>query len=182
MTATPSTPSTPLTTAGGILIDGLTRSRDGAREAVDGLTPAQLAHRVDTEANTIAWLVWHSARVQDSHVAEADGSEQLWLADGWVDRFGFDLERDDTGYGHTPEQVAAVSVDSPELLVEYFDAVHQRTVAYVATLDDDAVAAIVDERWTPPVTLAVRLVSVIDDCAQHIGQAAFVRGLIERAG
>jgi hypothetical protein len=39
---------------------------------------------------------------------------------------------------------------------------------------------VVDEAWDPPVTLGVRLVSVIDDCAQHAGQAAFVRGIVLR--
>ncbi len=39
---------------------------------------------------------------------------------------------------------------------------------------------VVDERWDPPVTLGVRLVSVVNEVNQHVGQAAYVRGLLER--
>jgi hypothetical protein len=75
--------------------------------------------------------------------------------------------------------VAAVVADG-DLLTGYHDAVHARAVEFVATLTDDDLARVVDRRWDPPVTMAVRLVSVLDDCAQHVGQAAFVRGVLER--
>jgi hypothetical protein len=38
---------------------------------------------------------------------------------------------------------------------------------------------VVDASWDPPVTLGVRLVSVISDDLQHAGQAAYLRGMIE---
>ena len=69
-----------------------------------------------------------------------------------------------------------------DLLLGYFDAVHERTIDYLGTLHEDDFSRIVDTRWTPPVTLAVRLVSVIGDDLEHAGQAAFVRGLAMRAG
>ena len=76
--------------------------------------------------------------------------------------------------------MAAVRVKSPELLTGYYDAVAERTAEYVGGLIDADLDRVVDEAWDPPVTLGVRLVSVIDDCAQHAGQAAFVRGIVER--
>lgn len=57
--------------------------------------------------------MWHLTRVQDDHIADAFGLEQVWLADGWEKRFGLGLPRDATGFGHTPAQVAKVRVDSP---------------------------------------------------------------------
>ena len=48
-------------------------------------------------------------------------------------------------------------------------------------LTDADLPRVVDERWDPPVTLGVRLVSVISDCLQHAGQAAFVRGILLRS-
>ena len=50
------------------------------------------------------------------------------------------------------------------------------TLAYIATVTTDELARIVDENWTPPVTASVRLVSILDDCAQHLGQAAYLEG------
>ena len=168
-----------MTAATDILVDGLERSRDNVHAVVDGLNRDQLAARLDTGANSIAWLVWHLTRVQDDHVADVAGTEQVWIADGWAKRFGLPFDDRDHGYGHSSEQVGEVVVDGA-LLRAYHDAVHQRSVEYVASLEDADLARVVDRRWDPPVTLAVRLVSVVDDCAQHVGQAAFVRGVLER--
>ncbi len=147
---------------------------------VDGLTPEQLTVRIDGESNSIAWLVWHLTRVQDDHVSEVAGAEQTWLADGWVERFGLPFAPSAIGYGQGSDDVGAVRVRSGELLTGYHDAVHARTRQFVTGLSDPEFDRIVDERWDPPVTLGVRLTSVIGDDLQHVGQAAFVRGIVER--
>jgi hypothetical protein len=147
---------------------------------VDGLTPEQLAFRVDPGANSIAWLVWHLTRIQDDHVADAAQAEQVWTSQGWVERFGLPLDPLATGYGHRAADVAAVRVAAGELLVGYHDAVHQQTTRYVEGLGDADLARIVDRSWDPPVSLSVRLVSVLADDLQHAGQAAFVRGVVQR--
>jgi uncharacterized damage-inducible protein DinB len=140
-----------------------------------------LTFRPDPEANTVAWLIWHLTRVQDDHLSSILDEEQVWTAGGWADRFALPFAPTATGYGHTPEQVAMVRTDA-QLLEDYFDAVHARTIAWLPTLAEADFARIVDTRWTPPVTLAVRLVSVLADDLQHAGQAAYVRGLAVRAG
>ena len=134
-------------------------------------------HQAAPGANTITWLLWHSARVQDAQLSEIARTEQVWLRDGWVERFGLDLPRDAHGYGHTEEDVAKVRA-TPDLLVGYYRAVHAMTLAYVASVTADDLGVVVDRRWTPPVTASARIVSVVDDCAQHLGQAAYVRGLV----
>jgi uncharacterized damage-inducible protein DinB len=158
-----------------LLADAFSRVREQVHAAVDGLSVDELEFRLDADANSIAWLVWHLARVQDDHVAGAFGVEQLWPK--WRDRFGQTGDR--IGYGDTTEQVARVRADA-ELLTAYYDAVYQQTIDLVSGVGDDDLPRIVDERWDPPVTLSVRLVSVISDCLQHVGQAMFVRGIIER--
>ncbi len=70
--------------------------------------------------------------------------------------------------------------DGPDLLIGYYEAVSRQTHAYVRTLDTDQLDRIVDERWDPPVSVGVRLISVIHDGMQHLGQAAYVRGLTDR--
>jgi hypothetical protein len=169
-----------VTVATDLLVDALGRVRESVHSVLDGLGSAELTYRVDPEANTIGWLVWHLTRVQDDHVAHVAGRGQLWHDEGWYDRFGLPFGRDEHGYGHTAAQVGAVDVPA-DLLRDYHDAVHEGSVAYLRSLADADFARVVDERWDPPVTLAVRLVSVVDDCAQHVGQAAYVRGVAERA-
>jgi uncharacterized damage-inducible protein DinB len=139
-----------------------------------------LAKRVDDDANSIAWLLWHLTRVQDDHIAEVAGGEQLWTSDGWADRFGLPFSADETGYGQSSSDVGEVNGVSGELLTGYHDAVHERTIRFVEGLDDADLGRVVDTRWDPPVTLGVRLVSVISDDLQHAGQAAFVAGMLKR--
>ena len=165
---------------GEILIDGFERISEVVHQAVEGLTAEQLAHRVDASANSIAWLVWHLTRVQDDHIAGVAGFEQVWTGQGWFDRFGLPFKPSEHGYGHTSDDVAAVRPDGPELLVGYYDAVHRQTVGYLRTITDDGLDRVVDTAWDPPVTLAVRLVSVLSDDLQHAGQAAFLRGIVTR--
>lgn len=163
----------------GILAEAFGRIGAMVHGAVEGLSDAQLAAQLDERANSIAWLVWHLTRIEDDHVAGVAGSEQLWLGEGWFERCGLPFERDDTGYGHRAEQVAAVHLGATYLL-GYFDAVDSFTRRYVRQLTDDDLDRVVDRRWDPPVTLGVRLVSVINDAVAHAGQAAFVRGILER--
>jgi uncharacterized damage-inducible protein DinB len=165
-----------------LLLDAYGRLPDLVHAAVDGLTVDQLQARVDAQANTIGWLVWHLARVQDEHVARAFDVEQLWTSDGWADRLELPFEPDDIGYGHTPEQVAAVRVGDVGLLTQYADAVVARSLELLRAVTAADLDRVVDRSWDPPVTLGVRLVSVLDDDLQHVGQAAFLRGLLERAG
>ena len=168
-----------------LLADAFGRVREVVHEAVDGLTPGQLAFRPESEANSIAWLAWHIARIQDDHIADAASTGQVWTSErhgtSWADRFGLPFAVTATGYCHGPEAVAAVQVKSGELLTGYFDAVHEETLRFVRGLTEHDLDRIVDESWDPPVSLGVRLVSVLSDSLQHAGQAAYLRGLIERS-
>jgi hypothetical protein len=160
-----------------LLTDAVTRIRDGATRVVDGLTEDDLAHRPPPGGNSIGWLVWHLARIQDDHVADVAGVEQVWTAHGHVDRFGLPFDRSATGYGQSSEDVDAVRVTA-DLLIEYVAAVTAQTLGYLATVGADDLDRVVDKRWDPPVTLGVRLVSVVNDDLQHLGQAAYVKGLL----
>jgi hypothetical protein len=160
-----------------VLVDAFGRIRDSVAGVADGLSSEDLAWRADPDANSIAWLIWHLTRIQDDHVADVAGVEQTWP--GWADRFELPFDLRDTGYGHSSDDVAAVRA-SADLLIAYHDEVQSATVKYVSSLKPNDLDRIVDTRWDPPVTLGVRLVSVIADDLEHVGQAAFVRGLLER--
>jgi uncharacterized damage-inducible protein DinB len=162
-----------------VLADAFQRVRDAVYPAVNGLGPEELSFRPDGESNSIAWLVWHLTRIQDDHVAGVAGSPQVWVDDGWVERFGLPFDAGDTGYGHGPDDVDKVRADAPALL-GYFEAVHARTLEYLDTLGEADLPRVVDAHWDPPVTLSVRLVSIVADDLQHVGQAAYLRGLVER--
>jgi len=154
-----------------VLIEAFGRIQALAHEAVDGLTPDQLAFRIDSRANPIAWLVWHAARVQDDHVAGVAATEQVWTAGSWFEQFQLPFGPEATGFGQSTDDVAAVQVRSGELLTGYVDAVHDATLSFLGRVSDDDLDRIVDASWDPPVSLGARLVSVVSDDLQHVGQS-----------
>jgi len=164
-------------TPAALLTDGFGRIVEGGTAAVEGLTEDQLTQRVGPDANTIAWLVWHLTRVQDAQIAEVAEREQVWTSQGFCNRFGLPFEPEVTGYGHSTEEVGQVRAPA-ELLAEYLRATHEATVRFLNNVVATELDRVVDERWDPPVTLGVRLISVLEDVAQHLGQANYVRGLI----
>jgi hypothetical protein len=167
--------------AADLLVDAFSRVRESVHDVLDGLAPDDLLLRVDSAANPIGWLVWHLTRVEDDHVATAADFEQVWTSQGFAERFGLPYDVKAHGYAQSKDEVGAFDVTSTDLLVSYLDAVHAQTIGFVETLTDADLERVVDKRWDPPVTLGVRLVSVIADALQHAGQASYVRGLAQRA-
>ena len=163
-----------------VLLDLFGRLPELVRSAVDGLSPSDLARAPAPGANTVGWLVWHLTRVQDDHVAEVAGVEQAYTDAGWADRFALPFPPGAHGYGFSSEDVGRTDITDPQLLLDYHADVHRRTAEFLRTLSAADLDRVVDERWDPPVTLGVRLLSVIGDDLQHAGQAALLRGLLER--
>ena len=169
-----------MTTGADLLADAFGRVQEAVHEAVSDLTVDQLHERLDPGANSIVWLIWHLTRVQDDHIAEVADLDQVWLRDGYSARFDLPIDQRAVGYGHTSDEVAAVRVGDPKMLLEYYDAVHRQTIDYVKSLSDADYDRIVDRSWDPAVSLAVRLISIVDDTMMHVGQAQFVRGILLR--
>jgi hypothetical protein len=160
-----------------LLVDAFTRVREEVVDLTNGLTEETAIYRPDVDSNSISWLLWHLTRIQDDHVAALAGVDQAWTT--WRDRFALPFRDWETGYGHGSEEVAAVR-SRGDLLAGYHGDVHSLTLRYLEQITADELARVVDTRWNPPVTASVRLVSVLGDTLQHLGQAAYVRGLAVR--
>ncbi len=163
-----------------LLADAFSRVDQTVATAVADLSAQQLAYRPDADANSISWLVWHLTRVQDDHVAEITGRDQEWVTGGWNKRFGTDSDPSNTGYGHTSAEVAAVIPDEVGVLGEYHGAAFHRTLEYLRGVGATELDRIIDRSYDPPISVGVRLVSVINDNMQHAGQARYLRGMVER--
>lgn len=169
-----------MTGAREILLDAFDRVHELVPTIIHGLAVDELLWRPDGSANSLGWLVWHLTRVQDDHLAGVGATEQVYLAEGWSTRFALPYDDRSIGYGHSAAEVGAFRLEDPELLISYHAAVHALTRRVVEELSPADYDRVVDDRWDPPVTAAVRLVSVVGDTLQHLGQAAYVRGLVER--
>ncbi|MDP3890971.1 DinB family protein [Nocardioides sp.] len=159
-----------------LLRDAFGRIEETFAQVAHGLDAEALNARVAPGANPIAWLLWHLARIQDDHVAELAGEPQAW--ESWRERFSLPLDEHDTGYGHGEPEVGAVRIDDAGLLTGYHADVHALTLRYLDRVDAAELDRVVDTRWDPPVTAGVRLISVEGDCLQHLGQAAYLKGLL----
>ena len=164
-----------------LLLELYSRLPPLAHDAVDGLDVATLTS-ARAGANTIAWLVWHTARVQDHHVSEILAEDQVWVADDWARGFGLDADPSNTGYGHDARPtVAGRAAGRPGSCSSntWRQSIGARAPSSRVSRRTD-LDRVVDRRWDPPVTLGVRLVSIADDGLQHLGQAAYLRGLLAR--
>jgi uncharacterized damage-inducible protein DinB len=163
-----------------LLVELFDRIDEHVHEAVDGLDPESLVTPPAEGANPIGWLVWHLTRVQDDHVADILGQEQVWVSGDWAARFGVAADPANHGYGHSWDDVMSIRPESADALIEYYQAVAARTRELLERTTPQDLDRIVDENWNPPVTLGVRLVSIADDDIQHAGQASYVRGILDR--
>ncbi len=161
-----------------LLTDSFARILEHAEDVTAGLDPDIANRRIVPDANTIAWLVWHSARVIDAQLAPIAGVPEVWTANDWYGRFGLDLPPESTGYGHSRADAAKVR-GSDALLIGYFRDVDAMASRYLETVSPAELARVIDEAWDPPVTVAVRLISIVDDCAQHLGAAAYLKGALQ---
>lgn len=162
-----------------LLIESFSRIPPIVDRATADLDAQQLAARPGPGTNTIAWLAWHTARGQDVQIADLADSDQVWTSDGWYDRFELPFGPDEMGYGMSAGDVARV-VATSDLLTGYLDAVTARTLTYLQTVTADDLDDIVDENWDPKVTRGARLISIVNDCLQHAGQASYARGILDR--
>jgi uncharacterized damage-inducible protein DinB len=160
----------------GVLTEGFGRIAELYPEIADGLDERALHERPEGTGNPIGWLLWHLARVQDDHIADLAGQSQVWAT--WQQRFGLDNGTDDVGYGHTSKQVDAIRIEDVGLLTAYHHEVTLATARYLGGVDEQELEREIDQSWDPPVTAGVRLISIQADCLQHLGQAAYVKGLL----
>jgi hypothetical protein len=166
-----------------LLADGYNRIPDFVEHVLKGLTQEDLRWQPQEDSNSIGWLVWHLTRQQDAQVAALMGEDQLWIKDRLYSRFNRDADPKDIGFGHTPEQVAAFRPPDSKILIGYLQATVERTKKYFKTLSKEDLDRELDEPWFQPLpTVGVRLISILDDCILHAGQAAYVRGLIQGKG
>ncbi|WP_054952917.1 mycothiol transferase [Flaviflexus massiliensis] len=163
-----------------LLSDAFARPLEVFTRLIDNHSVEELNWKPEGADNSIAWLAWHTAREIDVQIAHLESRNDLWERDGWVSKFGLDLPADSMGYGHTPGEAQAVKIDDKQLLLDYLRATVEDATRYVATVDDEAMEEIIDKNWDPPVMRATRIVSIIDDAAQHAGQADYLGGMITR--
>lgn len=166
-----------------LLIDGYSRVMETLEPALKGLSRSDLDRRPTPDCNSIGWMVWHLIRGQDAQIAALAGKEQVWLKEKWYEKFGRQADPEDTGFGHTSEQVAAFRSPTIKVLFGYYQATFGQTEQYLSRVTLAALDRPLDEPWyKPPPTVGIRIVSIMADCLGHAGEVAYLRGLLKGKG
>ena len=166
-----------------LLLDGYGRIAEALEEALGGLTPDDLNQQLHPDCNSMGWLAWHLTRVQDDHIADLTGEKQLWLSEGWYSRFNRAPDPKDIGFGHTSEDIATFKSPDADTILGYHHAVLEQTRRYISSLSAADLDRELNEPWFQPLpTVGVRLISILADDLQHVGQIAYTRGLLKGKG
>ena len=163
----------------------LTEYRQHLDRALEGLTPIELRWQPTPTSNHILWIVWHIARVEDrwimTYVADED---QVWIRDRWCEQLR--MPSDDMGSGHSAEDVAAFPNLSVTQLLAYHDAVRENTFRIIDGLRTADLESTNPKNREgnpdppPPVSWVLGHVAV--EVAQHVGQIAYIRGMLRGLG
>ena len=167
-----------------LIADIFTRISEELERVLDGLTVNEINRQPRPDCNSIGWLAWHLTRSQDRNMSEVAGEEQLWVSAKWHDRFNRAPDPAETGYGHSTEDAAAFYSPDSATLLEYHRAVLEQTKRYINSklLESELERQAYSSTFDNTNTVGKRLLGVINDSLQHVGQAAYVRGLIKGKG
>jgi hypothetical protein len=156
------------------------RLTEGLERALVGLTQEDLNYQPRPDSNSIGWLTWHLTRTQDQAIADLMGVEQLWIKEGWYLKFNRSANPQDTGSGHSPEDMASFKSPDVKMLLAYYYSVVQRSKRCFYNLSETDLDREINHTRYP--TVAARIVGVISDNFQHVGQMAYVHGLLKGKG
>lgn len=167
-----------------LITDILVRISQRLERVLDGLTVDDLDQRPHPDCNSIGWLAWHLTRIQDLIITEIMEEEQLWIKDKWYAKFGRSPDPSDTGLGHSSEDVAAFRSPDGKTLLAYHRVVLEQSKRYTKNKlsETDLKRKSESSTLASVNTVHARLVAVINDNLQHVGQAAYLRGLLKGKG
>ncbi len=156
------------------IVDRLDAAYRWIESLSEGITDEQFYYQPTDDSNSIAWLVWHLSRWRDRISASVTGEAQVWISDGWAQRFGMDEER--TGLGDTPELVASFRVPRDQVL-GYAAAAHRAIVERVLKITPEQFDQPVESLYGDLRPAWRVLAGVIGDSTEHVGQINYLRGM-----
>ncbi len=163
-----------------LLLDGYDRIPQELEEILNELKKTDLDWQPKTECNSIGWTVWHLARVQDAQIAALMNEEQVYIKQKWYAKFNRPANPRDTGFGDTPQDVAGFKSPGTEVFLGYARSAVDQSKRYINSVSNTELDRVLDEPWfEPPPTVGVRLISILADGHQHIGEASYIRGILK---
>ena len=167
-----------------LITDFFIRISQELERVLDGLTIDDLNQRPRSDCNSIGWLAWHLTRSYDRNLSELARKEQLWIKDDWYTRFDRAPDPTETGFSHSSEDATAFRSPDSKTILEYHHAVLGLAKQYVTNRlsETDLKRKVRSPTLKNVATVRGRLLGIISEGLQHVGQAAYVRGLLKGEG
>jgi hypothetical protein len=165
------------------ILEGLNEVQSALKQAVDGLSQEELMWQPQPGANHIAYILWHTLRVEDWFFQYMfQRTPQVWESEKRHEKLNLPDDPRITGFGYTAEQVDGFPAVKLSDLLGYGEAVRARTLDYLRQLDAAKFDEIVQSRIFGEVRMGNLLSHLICEIAQHVGQIAYIRGLAKGQG
>ena len=166
-----------------LLSDAFERVLSEVEHVLEGLKAEDLAWQPRPDCSSIGWLSWHLAREQDSAISYLMKKDQLWIMEGWNERYGRPADPRDIGTGHSLEEAGAFRSPDIQVILDYHRAVLGRIKEYLRSLTSQDLDRVVNVRYLPPLTtVGTFLISIVADGMGHAGQMGYVRGIRQGIG
>ena len=166
-----------------LIIQNFDISLDRLVSYLDGLTQEDLNWQPKPDCNSIGWITWHLIRVIDKGISISANEEQLWIKAGWSSKFDRPADPDDTGNRQTPEQAAAFKSPDKDTLIGYCRAAADNLRNWLNKLDSTDLDREFDDEYSQMLpTVGSRVNVIVRDTQQHLGQIAYIRGLLQGHG
>jgi uncharacterized damage-inducible protein DinB len=160
-----------------LIVKSLEESRQYVADAIKGLSQDDIAWRPKTHSNSIAFLLWHVARVEDLWINRILlGEKEVYELEGWHKKFNTPAQ--DSGFGYDVAKLKSWPVPKLALLKEYAAVVREKTLAYLKSVNEKKLDEPKDFGWSKG-NVGSALSHLITEVAEHSGQIGYLRGIMK---
>ena len=160
------------------ILKSLEESKGDVDRAIKTLSPDELSFQPKPHSNSIVFLIWHLARVEDLWINKVlKGTQEIYETDGWYKRFGT-ADWKDNGIGFDIQKLTTWPAPKMELLQAYAAAVRAKTRDYLGTLKAGNLDETRELRWGSGKVGSV-LSHLITEVSEHSGQIGYIKGILK---
>tara|TARA_B110000116_G_scaffold210290_1_gene186005 strand:- start:85 stop:603 length:519 start_codon:yes stop_codon:yes gene_type:complete len=160
------------------IISGLNEYLDSLYKSIDGLTKNELYWQPSLESNNIIYLVWHMARVEDNWINQIiGGNKTVWSLNNWSKKLN--IKENDYGKGYIKEDISNLPDMNISDILKFYKQQREQSLIVIEELADEDLNKNY-KRITGEFKKGYWILGhVLVEESQHLGQIAYIRGIIK---
>jgi hypothetical protein len=141
---------------------------------LEGISYSEATWRPGPGCNSIALILYHSARFEDMIQSKVINNREVWETEKWYEKLK--LPPNDIGVFKTAEEVAAFSVPSIKDLQDYYKVVRIQALSAVKSITPERLDQVIHLPFGE-FSVSAMFVMTVSHQSQHIGEMSYLRGL-----